>query len=73
MLDILNNSAAKSGLISFKAPFILARNFATNFATKWMHKDVGLALESGKSHGCSSSGYGADRADASRCYRQRLG
>jgi len=49
MLEILDNSAAKSGLISFKAPFILARDFKTNFATKWMHKDVGLALESGKS------------------------
>ena len=49
MLDILNNSAAKSGLISYKAPFILARDFQTNFATKWMAKDVGLALESAKS------------------------
>jgi 3-hydroxyisobutyrate dehydrogenase/2-hydroxy-3-oxopropionate reductase len=49
MLDILNNSAAKSGLISFKAPYILARDFKTNFATKWMAKDVGLALESAKS------------------------
>lgn len=49
MLDILNNSAAKSGLISYKAPFILARDFATNFATKWMAKDIGLALESAKS------------------------
>jgi 3-hydroxyisobutyrate dehydrogenase-like beta-hydroxyacid dehydrogenase len=48
MLEILNNSAAKSGLISFKAPYILDRNFATNFATKWMAKDVGLALETGK-------------------------
>lgn len=48
MLDILDNSAAKSGLISFKAPYILARDFRTNFATKWMHKDVGLALESAK-------------------------
>lgn len=48
MLDILNNSAAKSGLISYKAPFILDRNFATNFAAKWMAKDVGLALETGK-------------------------
>ena len=27
MLDILDNSAAKSGLISYKAPFILARDF----------------------------------------------
>ncbi len=48
MLDILDNSAAKSGLISFKAPYILARDFRTNFATKWMAKDVGLALETAK-------------------------
>jgi 3-hydroxyisobutyrate dehydrogenase/2-hydroxy-3-oxopropionate reductase len=48
MLDILDNSAAKSGLISFKAPYIMARDFRTNFATKWMAKDVGLALEVGK-------------------------
>jgi 3-hydroxyisobutyrate dehydrogenase-like beta-hydroxyacid dehydrogenase len=46
MLDILNNSAAKSGLIMFKAPFVFRRDFTTNFSTKWMHKDIGLALES---------------------------
>jgi 3-hydroxyisobutyrate dehydrogenase-like beta-hydroxyacid dehydrogenase len=46
MIDILNNSAAKSGFITFKAPYILSRNFSTNFSTKWMHKDVGLALDS---------------------------
>src|SRR5580693_3117272 len=51
MLEILDNSAAKSGLISFKAPFILSRDFGTNFSTKWMHKDVGLALESAKDLG----------------------
>jgi len=49
MLDILDNSAAKSGLISYKAPFVMRRDFSANFATKWMHKDVGLALDSGKS------------------------
>jgi 3-hydroxyisobutyrate dehydrogenase-like beta-hydroxyacid dehydrogenase len=48
MLEILDNSAAKSGLISFKAPFVLARNFETNFSTKWLHKDIGLALDSGE-------------------------
>jgi 3-hydroxyisobutyrate dehydrogenase/2-hydroxy-3-oxopropionate reductase len=48
MLEILNNSAAKSGLISDKAPFILARDFHANFSTKWMAKDVGMALELGK-------------------------
>ncbi len=48
MLEILNNSAAKSGFIAFKAPYIFDRNFETNFSVKWMHKDVGLMLESGK-------------------------
>jgi len=48
MLEILDNSAAKSGLISYKAPFILRRDFEANFATKWMHKDIGLMLEAGK-------------------------
>ncbi len=47
MLKILDNSAAKSGLISFKAPYIFDRNFTTNFSTKWMHKDIGLMLDSG--------------------------
>ena len=49
MLEILNNSAAKSGLISFKAPYVFRRDFRTNFSTKWMHKDIGLALESARS------------------------
>ena len=48
MLEILDNSAAKSGLISFKAPYVLARDFKTQFSTKWLHKDLGLALESAK-------------------------
>ena len=51
MLEILDNSAAKSGLISYKAPFVLGRNFTTNFSVKWMHKDIGLMLESGKELG----------------------
>jgi len=38
--------AAKSGLIDYKAPFIFRRDFETNFSVKWMHKDMGLMLES---------------------------
>ncbi len=48
MLEVLNNSAAKSGLIAYKAPFVFRRDFGTNFATKWMHKDVTLALDSAR-------------------------
>jgi 3-hydroxyisobutyrate dehydrogenase/2-hydroxy-3-oxopropionate reductase len=51
MLDILDNSAAKSGLINYKAPFVFRRDFQANFSTKWMDKDIGLALESGKELG----------------------
>lgn len=45
MLDILDNSAAKSGLIAYKAPFVFRRDFSTNFSVRWMHKDIGLMLE----------------------------
>ncbi|HTS28928.1 MAG TPA: NAD(P)-dependent oxidoreductase [Bryobacteraceae bacterium] len=51
MLDILDNSAAKSGLIAYKAPFVFRRDFQANFSVKWMDKDVGLVLESGKELG----------------------
>jgi 3-hydroxyisobutyrate dehydrogenase/2-hydroxy-3-oxopropionate reductase len=51
MLEILDNSAAKSGLIAYKAPFVLARDFTTNFSVKWMDKDIGLMLESGQELG----------------------
>jgi 3-hydroxyisobutyrate dehydrogenase/2-hydroxy-3-oxopropionate reductase len=46
MLDILENSAARSGLVAFKAPFVFRRDFSTNFSVRWMHKDIGLMLES---------------------------
>jgi 3-hydroxyisobutyrate dehydrogenase/2-hydroxy-3-oxopropionate reductase len=46
MLEILNNSAARSGLVAFKAPFVFRRDFSTNFSVRWMHKDIGLMLES---------------------------
>jgi 3-hydroxyisobutyrate dehydrogenase-like beta-hydroxyacid dehydrogenase len=46
MLDILDNSAAKSGIAAFKAPYIFRRDFSTNFSVRWMHKDIGLMLES---------------------------
>ena len=51
MLDILDNSAAKSGLIAFKAPYVFRRDFTTNFSVKWMHKDIGLMLESARDVG----------------------
>jgi 3-hydroxyisobutyrate dehydrogenase/2-hydroxy-3-oxopropionate reductase len=51
MVDILSNSAARSGLVSFKAPYVFNRDFSTNFSTRWMHKDTGLMLETGQELG----------------------
>ena len=48
MLEILSNSAAKSGLIEFKAPYVFNRDFSPQFSVKWMDKDIGLMLESGQ-------------------------
>lgn len=46
MLEILENSAARSGLVSFKAPYVFRRDFEPQFSVRWMHKDIGLMLES---------------------------
>lgn len=51
MLDILNNSAARSGLIAAKAPAVFRRDFRTNFSVKWLAKDVGLAIDLGSQIG----------------------
>jgi 3-hydroxyisobutyrate dehydrogenase/2-hydroxy-3-oxopropionate reductase len=46
LLEILNNSAARSGLVAAKAPLVFARNFETHFSVKWLEKDMSLMLES---------------------------
>jgi 3-hydroxyisobutyrate dehydrogenase-like beta-hydroxyacid dehydrogenase len=48
MLEVLTNSAAKSGLIDFKAPYVFRRDFSPQFSVKWMDKDIGLMLDSGR-------------------------
>jgi 3-hydroxyisobutyrate dehydrogenase-like beta-hydroxyacid dehydrogenase len=45
MLDILNNSAARSGLIAAKAPAVFKRDFGANFSVKWLSKDLRLAID----------------------------
>jgi hypothetical protein len=46
MLDILNHSAARSGVVALKAPAVFKRDFATNFSVKWLEKDIALMVES---------------------------
>jgi 3-hydroxyisobutyrate dehydrogenase/2-hydroxy-3-oxopropionate reductase len=46
MLEIIENSAAKSGLVSLKAPLVFKRDFDPKFSVKWLEKDMQLMLDS---------------------------
>jgi 3-hydroxyisobutyrate dehydrogenase-like beta-hydroxyacid dehydrogenase len=46
MLEIIDNSAAKSGLVSLKAPLVFKRDFGPRFSVKWLEKDMQLMLDS---------------------------
>jgi 3-hydroxyisobutyrate dehydrogenase-like beta-hydroxyacid dehydrogenase len=45
MIEILNNTGARSGYTSTKADSVLRGDFATTFSVRWLEKDLGLALE----------------------------
>jgi 3-hydroxyisobutyrate dehydrogenase-like beta-hydroxyacid dehydrogenase len=46
MLEIIENSAARSGLVSLKAPLVFQRDFDPRFSVKWLEKDMQLMLDS---------------------------
>ncbi len=46
VLEVLQNSVARNPMIDGKLPLVITRNFAPHFSLKWMHKDLGLMLES---------------------------
>jgi 3-hydroxyisobutyrate dehydrogenase/2-hydroxy-3-oxopropionate reductase len=48
MMPLVNASMVHSGVVEYKAPFVLARNFEANFPLKLMRKDILLALEAAK-------------------------
>ncbi len=51
MYDIIQNSAARAGIIDYKKNAVFSGAWDTNFSLKWMYKDIGLMLESGKELG----------------------
>jgi 3-hydroxyisobutyrate dehydrogenase-like beta-hydroxyacid dehydrogenase len=46
ILEIINNSAARSALVALQAPLVFQREFAPNFSVKWLEKDIALMLQS---------------------------
>lgn len=48
LIQLINSSMVKSGVIEYKAPFVLNRDFTANFPLRLMRKDIRLALEAAK-------------------------
>lgn len=48
LMPLINASMVRSGVVEYKAPFVLERNFSANFPLKLMRKDIGLALDAAK-------------------------
>jgi 3-hydroxyisobutyrate dehydrogenase-like beta-hydroxyacid dehydrogenase len=48
LIPLINASMVRSGVVDYKAPFILNRDFSPNFPLRLMHKDIRLALDAAK-------------------------
>jgi 3-hydroxyisobutyrate dehydrogenase-like beta-hydroxyacid dehydrogenase len=48
LLQLIQASMVRSGVVDYKAPFVLKRDFTPNFPLRLMHKDIHLALEAAK-------------------------
>ena len=48
LIPLVNASMVKSGVVEYKAPFVLGRDFSANFPLRLMRKDIRLALEAAK-------------------------
>ncbi len=48
LLSLIDASMVRSGVVDYKGPFILQRDFTPNFPLRLMHKDIRLALEAAK-------------------------
>lgn len=48
MLPLIQASMVKSGVVEYKAPFVMRRDFTPNFPLRLMLKDIHLALDAAK-------------------------
>lgn len=48
LLELINASMVRSGVVEYKAPFVLKRDFSPNFPLRLMHKDIHLMLEAAR-------------------------
>ena len=48
MIELIGATMVRSGVVDYKAPFILQRDFTPNFPLRLMHKDIRLTLEAAR-------------------------
>ncbi len=48
LVTLIEASMVRSGVVEYKAPFVLKRDFSPNFPLRLMHKDIRLALSAAK-------------------------
>ena len=48
MIELIQASMVRSGVIDYKAPFVLRHDYSPNFPLRLMHKDIHLMLETAK-------------------------
>ena len=48
LVSLIEATMVRSGVVEYKAPFVLQRDFTPNFPLRLMHKDIHLALEAAK-------------------------
>ena len=48
LVSLIEATMVKSGVVEYKAPFVLQRDFTPNFPLRLMHKDIRLALDAAK-------------------------
>jgi 3-hydroxyisobutyrate dehydrogenase-like beta-hydroxyacid dehydrogenase len=48
LIELIQASMVRSGVVDYKAPFVLRRDFSPNFPLRLMHKDIHLMLDAAK-------------------------
>jgi len=48
MIELIQASMVKNGVVDYKAPFVLRHDYSPNFPLRLMHKDIHLMLEMAK-------------------------
>lgn len=56
LMSLINQSMVRSGVVDYKAPFVMGRDFTANFPMRLMHKDIHLMLDAARQNGVKLPG-----------------